>query len=116
MEHDTSFGPMLVVDAKMPATCLLYEARELRLARDKFHHRIFSHQAERRGARDIGSDFDRRRQSRRCYGESEVTLRHARHAPKTGRVAYLGSGEGRIVRLENRMTMMLICNRQKGAS
>ena len=53
-----------------------------------------------RGARDIGSDFDRRRQSQRRNGESEVALRHAGHATKTGRVAHLGSGEARIVRLE----------------
>jgi hypothetical protein len=59
----------------------------------------FFRTAERQGARDTGADFDSRRQSRCGNGEGEVALRHARHATKTGRVAHLGSGEARIVRL-----------------
>jgi hypothetical protein len=34
----------------------------------------------------LGSDFDRRRQSQRCNGESEVAFRHAGHATKTGNI------------------------------
>ena len=51
--------------------------------------------------RDIGSDFGSRRQSRGCKGESEVSLRDAEHATEAGRVAHLGSGGTRVVRLES---------------
>src|SRR5215467_5591571 len=67
-----------------PWTGMVAQSREQ--SRDEFHHRVLS----RRGACDIGSDFDRRQQSRRCDGESEVALRDAGYATKAGRVAHLG--------------------------
>jgi hypothetical protein len=39
---------------------VVFSAQSRKQSHNEFHHRVLSHQAERRGARDIGSDFDRR--------------------------------------------------------